>query len=261
MRGLLVAQRARQLDVHPPDVLRRPHEPDALRVRLRRQPARPVDDVRQALVLGAQRVRPRVAHLPAHDDGTLQVELRLLHDQHVVVRVERHLGRPARRNRHARWPHEPAIGCALEQIRRVERHAHRRGQLPARAVLGEPRDLGFLQVRADRRPAREVHEVPQRHARPPREASRLVDAARDRDVVRFAQGRDRVDHHGVAIHQGYCRDTDARCAQRCRAVTRALPVTGRRARGHAERDIQGRTGRPPRSALGSAQDPVHGHAL
>ena len=66
-------------------------EADAVGVRLGRQPARPVEQIHEALVLGPQGIGARESHLPPHLHGALQLEVGLLQEQHIIEWLERDL--------------------------------------------------------------------------------------------------------------------------------------------------------------------------
>jgi hypothetical protein len=68
-------------------------------------------------------------------------------------------------------------------------NADRRRRAAAAPILGQARDLGFLQVRALLHAVREQHEVAQRHPLAIQHASAAAHGAADRDV---ADGRNVV---------------------------------------------------------------------
>ena len=103
--GGAVAQRPLQIDVDPPHRALATIEPDALGVRLPRQPTGPLDQTGEPIVLALEGVRPGIVHLALDRHRALQLEVGLPQDQHVVVRRERYLGRRAGgRERKARRP-------------------------------------------------------------------------------------------------------------------------------------------------------------
>ena len=175
---------------------------------MRGQPTRSANQICQAIGLGTQGVRSGIQNLTNHGHGALQLELRLLQDQDVVVRLELHLGRAAAGIGETWRPNVSPQGVALEQVRRVHRHADGRRELSLRAVLRHPRDLGFLEVRPHARPTRQQHQVPQSHPIAPRIHPGLVHHADDRDVVLAGQGLQLVHDHGVAVPERHLRHTD-----------------------------------------------------
>src|SRR5207247_10273529 len=80
----MIPERTRQIDVDPATVVGRTYEADALRIRARRQAARALHEIRQAIVLGLQRIRARIHHLARDCDGALQFEIGLPENQQVA---------------------------------------------------------------------------------------------------------------------------------------------------------------------------------
>ena len=163
---------------------------------------------------------------------TLQLELRLLEDQNVVVRLERHLGRARCWEGEARWAHVAPRRVALEQVRRIKTHPQRRRELALAPLGRHARHLGLVQVRAHRRPAGEQHQVAQRHSFAPRIRPAIVHGPNDRDVVLPAERPHRVDHHRIPVLERERGDGDGEArgpASRERFLPRigALRLTGR----------------------------------
>ena len=196
----MILHRLRQIDVDPPTTFYRSDESNPFGIRARGEPSGALDDADQALVLGGQRVRPRVHHLARDRHHALQLKVGLLENQHVVVRVEWHLGRsPVRREAEPRRPEIVARGITLEQIRRVERHSLSDSELALGAIARQPRDLRLPQIHADFGTARQRHQLAQRHPRMPRIIARLLHHPRYRDRVLLGGLRQRVNVHYVPI--------------------------------------------------------------
>src|SRR3989449_10387257 len=84
-----------------------------------------------------------------------------------LFRSERHLRSPGARERESRRADVAARGIALEQIGRVDRGPDRLRELALRAVRRQAGDLGFLQIGAHGRAARQGPQLPQRPPPPP----------------------------------------------------------------------------------------------
>src|SRR5207244_997087 len=193
-----IAQRLREVDVDPTHSVHLPVEPDAVGVRLRRQAARALNERRQPISLGLQCVGAGITDLANDGDRALQLELRLPENQDVIVWLQRYLGRTRLGEGEARWADVATGRVALEQVRRVHRRTDRRRELPLRAVLRYPRDLGLLEVGPQARPACQQHQVPRRHSFGLRIHSRLLYHTDDGDGALAGRSRQLVDSHAVA---------------------------------------------------------------
>ena len=179
-----VPQRAGQVHVDPTHLLRGADEPDATGIGERREATGAVNHVRQPILPRDERVGARKPDLSQQLDRLLERERRLLQDEHVVVRLERHLRRAAARKRRSRWPEIAARRVAADEVRRIERHTDGLGELALGTIRREPGDLHLFQVRAYCGTAGLLHQVPQRHPRAPGVAAGLRDCPGDRDVER-----------------------------------------------------------------------------
>src|SRR5207244_7445785 len=130
-----IAQRLREVDVDPARPVHLPVEPDAVGVRLRCQTARALNERRQPISLGLQCVGAGITDLANDGDRALQLELRLLENQYVVIRLQRYFRGTGCGEGQTRRADVAPAQVSLEQVRGVERHAHRRRELPLRAVL------------------------------------------------------------------------------------------------------------------------------
>jgi hypothetical protein len=95
-------------------------EVNAVRVRDVGESTGALDHVAELLVLRRQSVGAGKAHLTREHDRSLKIPVRLLEDEHIVVRLEQHLWSFRNGGRQSRRTQILSIGAALEEIRGVE---------------------------------------------------------------------------------------------------------------------------------------------
>ncbi len=187
-----------QLDPNPAHVGSCAHEDHSVGVALLRDPPRALDYVADPFGLGLEGIPSGKLHLSSNSNGALQLPIRLPHYQHVVVWLHCHLWVWSRGRGKTGRSQILSIGSPLEDVARVQWYAERRGGDAAGAIGRKSRDFGGVKVRALVEPAREEHQIANRHPFPVRELSALSHGAIYRDVSCRPELGDR-EHANVVV--------------------------------------------------------------
>ena len=148
-----------------------------------------------------KRVGAGESHLALNRHRALKLPIRLAHDQHVVVRLEGDFGRSTRDCRQTRRSRVLAIRSAVEEIRRIQRHADRHRGATAVSTHGQSGNLRFLQPCAFLHAVGEEHQIAQRHAFAIRKPATVVHRAADRHIASGPEAGERKHRDRVVFLQ------------------------------------------------------------